>query len=472
MPTRPALSWSDLAGASVGVWGLGIEGTANLQCLADLGADVVVVEDSPSQATALGHEVLTLDQGGLEALAAREVVVKTPGIARNRPEVGRLEAEAIPVVGGLGLWMQEAPLDRVLAITGTKGKSTTTAIAGHLLERLGYATLVGGNIGRAPYDPAQPAGYDFAVIEVSSYQATDLAVSPPVVAVTSLHPDHLDWHGGVEAYYRDKLSACTQPGAELTIADGASPELRAHAASLGPRVRWVTGTEADLDGAYVDVLGLPGAHSRRNALIARACLLALGVAEAAVEGKLEGAAAGFEALESRLRAIGRLGAVTFVDDSLSTNVLPTLAALDAYESDRVALIVGGHDRGIDYEPLARALAERSRRPGAGLVAVFTLPENGGRIGAAIRDEAGEDAEVSDCATLEEAVRSAYGRLGDGGGVVLLSPAASSFGQFRNYADRSAAFAAAMERCGRPQRPPTAAGRGRSGSGRRRGRAQP
>lgn len=448
MPTRPALSWSDLAGASVGVWGLGIEGTANLQRLIELGADVVVVEDSPSQETALGHDVLTLASGGLEALATREVVVKTPGIARHRPEVARLEAAGIPVAGGLGLWMQESPLDRVLAITGTKGKSTTTAMAGHLLRRLGYVALVGGNIGRTPYDPSQPAHYDFAVIEVSSYQATDLAVSPPVVAVTSLHPDHLDWHGGVEAYYRDKLSACTQPGADLTIADGSSEELRAHAGLLGPHVRWVTGEEPDLDGAFVDALGLRGTHSRRNALIARASLLALGVPEAAVDEKLEGAAAGFEALPSRLRTVGRMGSVTFVDDSLSTNVLPTLAALEAYGPDRVALIVGGHDRGIDYEPLARALAERHRHTDSGPVTVFTLPENGRRIGAAIRAGLGEDAAVHDCATLDEAVGSGYRLLSEEGGVVLMSPAASSFGQFRDYRDRSAAFAAAMERCAR------------------------
>ena len=135
--------------------------------------------------------------------------MKTPGVRRRRPEVAQLEAAGIPVLGGLGLWLQEAPRERVLLVTGTKGKSTTTAIAGHLLERFGYRTLVAGNIGRVPYDRSLPAAYDYAVIEVSSYQATDLACSTPVVAVTSLHPDHLDWHGGVEEYFRDKLSACS-----------------------------------------------------------------------------------------------------------------------------------------------------------------------------------------------------------------------------------------------------------------------
>jgi UDP-N-acetylmuramoylalanine--D-glutamate ligase len=445
MTTRPAISWSDLRGAKVGVWGLGIEGRANLQRLHDLGADVVVVEDSPTGGPVLGYEVVALGDGGLEALATRSVVVKTPGVRRRRPEVAQLEAAGIPVVGGLGLWLQEAPRERVLLVTGTKGKSTTTAIAGHLLQHFGYHTLVAGNIGRAPYDPSLPVKYDYAVIEVSSYQATDLAVSTPVVAVTSLHPDHLDWHGGLEEYFRDKLSACTQPGAELTVADGSSPLLRANAAELGPTVRWVGEDEPGLGGRWLEHLGLPGAHNRRNAMIARACLLAMGLPEAGDDAAMVGAAEGFEGLQSRLRMIGTVAGVRFVDDSLSTNVLPTVAALDAYGSEPVALIVGGHDRGIDYAPLAAALAQRAGQPGAGAVAVFTLPENGTRISAEIRAQV-PSAEVSDCQELSEAVQAAYRWALEHTGVVLLSPAASSFGQFRDYKDRAAVFAEAMTRC--------------------------
>ena len=104
--------------------------------------------------------------------------------------------------------------------------------------------------------------------------------SPPVVAVTSLHPDHLDWHGGVEQYYRDKLSACSQPGAELTVANGDSGLLREHAALLGPRIEWVSEHD-DPAADWMGPLGLPGGHNRRNALIARRCLVALGDMEGA-----------------------------------------------------------------------------------------------------------------------------------------------------------------------------------------------
>jgi UDP-N-acetylmuramoylalanine--D-glutamate ligase len=452
MRTRPAISWSDLSGASVGVWGLGIEGTANLRLLTKLGADVVVVEDSPPDTPVLGHDVLALGDGGLEALVSRDVVVKTPGVRRRRPEVAHLEERGIPVLGGLGLWMQEAPRERVVVVTGTKGKSTTTAIAGHLLEAFGYRTLIAGNIGRTPYESPTDSEFDYAIIEVSSFQATDLAASPPVVAVTSLHPDHLDWHGGVEAYFRDKLSACSQPGCDLTIADAGSPLLLQRASELGPRIEWVDDADPGLAGPWLEALGLLGAHNRRNAMIARACLLGLGVPEAEGPEALADASEGFQGLESRLRPIGTVAGVTFVDDGLSTNVLPTLAALDAYGAERVALIVGGHDRGIDYEPLAEALAARAADPDSGAVAVFTLPENGPRISEQIRRQEGASTEVTDCGGMAAAVRSGFSWACRGGGVVLLSPAAPSFGQYRDYKDRSKAFAEEMRRCSAPSSP--------------------
>ena len=437
---RPTISWSDLRGTRAGVWGLGVEGAANLRKLSELGVDPVLVDDRPAGPGPGGRPVLATAEGGLDALAACEVVVKTPGISRYRPEVAELEGRGIPVSGGLGLWLAEADRSRVACITGTKGKSSTTAIAGHLLRQWGYPSVIGGNIGQPPWDPAVPdADARCWIIETSSYQATDLAFSPAVVAVTSLHPDHLTWHGDVETYYADKLSACSQPGADLTIANGDSDLLHERAALLGPRVEWVSADD-EPGSIWMAPLGLLGAHSRRNALIARAVLRALGVREADDEEALARAAAGFVQLASRLQVIGEVGGVTFVDDSLSTNVLPTLAALDAFPGRRVALIAGGHDRGIDYAPLATGLAARNWP-----TLVLTIPDTGPRILAAI--EAAEPAKVDvvPCADLDAAVERGFGWARPDG-VVLLSPAAPSFGAFRDYADRGAAFARAMHAC--------------------------
>ena len=440
MGKRPAISWSQLRGARVGVWGLGVEGAANLGKLTELGVDPVLVDDRPAGRGPDGRPVLGTHEGGLDALAACEVVVKTPGISRYRPEVAELEGRGIAVVGGLGLWLAEADRGRVVCVTGTKGKSSTTAIAGHLLRQWGYPCMIGGNIGEPPW-ASRDTGVRYWVIETSSYQATDLACSPPVVAVTSLHPDHLDWHGDVETYYADKLSACAQPGADLTIANGDSDLLIERAALLGPRVEWVRA--ADSPGAdWMAPLGLLGAHNRRNALIARACLRALGVPEAGDDDALAAAAAGFTPLASRLQLIGEVDGVAFVDDSLATNVLPTLAAVDAFPGRRIALIAGGHDRGIDYQPLATGLAQREAP-----TLVLAVPDSGPRILAAIGaldpDDPGPGkVETADCASLAEAVGRGY-RWAQPDGVVLLSPAAPSFGAFRDYADRADAFAHAM-----------------------------
>jgi UDP-N-acetylmuramoyl-L-alanine---L-glutamate ligase len=447
---RAKLSWSDLAGAKVGVWGLGREGHANLRKLLALGVEPVLVDDAPAGPVALPDRtlpVLTTGDTGLAALERCDVVVKTPGLSRYRPEVTRLAGLGIPVVGGLGLWLVETDLRRVLCVTGTKGKSTTSSVSGHLLNGLGYRCMVGGNIGTSPYDPAVASDVDYWVIEVSSYQATDLPCSPPVVAVTSLHPDHLDWHGGVEQYYRDKLSACSQPGAELTVANGDSDLLREHAGLLGPRVEWVS-VDDDPDADWMQPLGLLGRHNRRNALIARRCLVALGVAGAGDDARLRAAAARYQPLPSRLASVGTVGGVTFVDDSLSTNVLPTLAALESFPGRRIALIAGGHDRGIDYAPLAAGVLARLWP-----TLVLTLPDSGPRIAAEIeRATAGVGASAfagaTNCHDLEAAVTAGF-RWAQPDGLVLLSPAAPSFGQFRDYRDRGDAFARAVQGIPRP-----------------------
>jgi UDP-N-acetylmuramoylalanine--D-glutamate ligase len=243
----------------------------------------------------------------------------------------------------------------------------------------------------------------------------------------------------VDAYYRDKLSACSQPGADLTIANGDSDLLRERAALLGPRVQWVQAGD-DPGADWMQPLGLLGAHSRRNALIARAALRAMGVPQAGDDAALRAAAAGFEPLRSRLQVIGAVGGVTFVDDSLSTNVLPTLAALDAFAGRRVALIAGGQDRGIDYGPLAAGLARREAP-----TLVLTVPDSGPRIQSAIEAEPTGKVEVSSCPDLAAATAQGYSWARPDG-VVLLSPAAPSFGQFRDYRDRGDAFARAMRAC--------------------------
>jgi UDP-N-acetylmuramoylalanine--D-glutamate ligase len=437
---RPQLSWSDLPGRRIGIYGLGREGEANLRACKARGIDPVLVDDQQPTSN-VAAAAMTTAEGGLDALLGCDVVIKTPGISRYSETIHKLEAQGVGVVGGLGLWLKEADLRRVLCVTGTKGKSTTTSLCGHLLKQWGYRGLMCGNLGVSPFDPDVGADYDYWVVEVSSYQATALPVTPPVTVVTSLDPDHLPWHmDTVETYYRDKLSMCTQPGADLTVVNGDSALIREREGLLGPRVQWVN--EADsCDAPWIDALGLLGSHNRRNALLAQAALAAMGVPEARDDKALLRASAGFEGLGSRLEVVGRVGKVLFVDDNLATNVLPTLAAVDAFPNQRVALIVGGQDRGIDYRPLAVGLRSRSVD-----LLVLAIPDSGRRIAAEVLDVgAGPAVTVTQAQDLAAAVDKGY-EWARPDGVVLLSPAAPSFGLFRDYQDRAQAFKTAMLAC--------------------------
>ena len=425
--------WTGLAGKRIGVWGVGVEGATTLRRLQADGQVPAVVVDRVAGTTGNGFQVVPLDEGGLELLAVCDIVIKSPGISPYDEPALAIAGAGVELTGGLALWLKDAPRDRVACITGTKGKSTTTAIAGALSRGFGQRTFVGGNLGSAPWDP-DISDADWYLIETSSYQAHDITAGPRVVAVTSLSQDHLTWHHGYETYVRDKLSLCTRPGVERVVAPAGDPELGRFAALLGPNVIFLP----DASPAWASKLHLLGRHNIRNALVAQQLLATLGVPGAEDETALAAAAANYRPLPSRLTKVGTVDGVDFVDDSLSTNTLPTLAAVDAFEGRRIALLVGGHDRGIDYAPLALGLRNRAEA-----VLVLTLPDNGRRISATLRDAAPELA-VEDFDDLAAAVDAAY-EWARPDGVVLLSPAAPSFGVFKNYTERAEVFTAAMRR---------------------------
>jgi UDP-N-acetylmuramoylalanine--D-glutamate ligase len=446
----PPSTWAELHGARVAVWGLGVEGRATVDRLLAMGVTPQLVDDEPTVSSLRDLPVLATAAGGDVVLRQAEVVVKSPGISRYRADVVALAAAGVHVVGGVGLWLAETDPARVVGITGTKGKSTTASIVGHLLRRLGHECFVGGNLGLPPFSLEAGTDHELWVVELSSYQTTDLTSAPSVVVVTSLHPDHLNWHGGdVEQYYRDKLSVCTRPGARVTVADGTSEELRARRDQLGSNVRWVD-PPADPARAWSHELGLRGAHNVRNAELARVAIAELGIDAAADDTAMAEAARGFESLPSRLTSIGTRHGIEFVDDSLSTNVLPTIAAVEAFAGRPLALIVGGYDRGIDYAELAGALVARTAP-----TYVIGIPDSGPRIVAAVDAAVGGtpraalvETQVVD--SLAAATTAGFHRLladgAHGDGVVLLSPAAASFGHFGSYRERAASFHDAFAAC--------------------------
>ena len=199
---RRPISWSELADASVGVWGLGVEGHASVRRLRAMGVVPKLVDEAPGASEFDGLEVSALNAGGLDALTRCDVVIKSPGISRYRPEVTRLERDGVAVCGGLGLFMQEADRSKVACITGTKGKSTTTALTGRMLEAAGFKVAVGGNIGSPLSAQVSSSTPDtLHVVETSSFQLEQIETFHPWIAVMlNFSPDHLDRHPTVGAY--------------------------------------------------------------------------------------------------------------------------------------------------------------------------------------------------------------------------------------------------------------------------------
>ena len=423
---RPT-GFADLGARRVGIFGYGVEGRAAVARLVGT-CELVVVDDAEDVAPG----VLVTSRGGFEALLSCDVVLKSPGIPRRRADVLELEAAGVTVTSALNLWLHECDLTHVVAVTGTKGKSTTTALIAFFLECLGQRAHRVGNIGRPPYDPSLDAREGWLVLEVSSFQAVDLDVAPAMVVVTSLGADHVDWHGSVEQYRSDKLSLTRADGEHVTlVADTAA--LRAVEDQLGGDLRFV----APDDDHVAVALGLIGVHNDSNVALALAAVATLtGVGEREVRVAVLEDASRFTPLRGRLTLVGSEdvvgGVIRYVDDGLATSVLPAIAALDVFGDDAVALIAGGFDRGIDYGPLAEVIAARGAS-----TTVITMGNAGVRLSDEVRarrPELGQHVAT----TMPEAVEIARTSL-TRGGVVLLSPAAPSFDRYHNWEERSDDF---------------------------------
>lgn len=422
--SRPR-GFRELAGRTVGVFGVGVEGRAAWRALEAVGAQVVLVDDQPDGDT----RILATAEGGLDALAQCDVVLKSPGIPRRRRDVVALESQ-VHLTSALEVWLAGTDRARVIGVTGTKGKSTTTSLIDFFLRACGSSSRVAGNIGTPPFDPDTPPS-DWTVLEISSFQAVDLIEAPGIVVVTSLGADHLDWHGSLDQYHKDKLSITHAEGHHLTVIPD-DPELVVRRAQIGGDLVIADGSDRTLS----DELGLVGEHNARNvALALRVVALALKTDAADIREAARREALSFTPLPGRLTMVHRSGAMDFIDDGLATTPLATTAALESLSDHTVVAIVGGFDRGVDYSSLYAA-AQRH-----GSVTFVTT----GPAGTRIANEAPSDLRVVSADNFEDAVATAVSELGGQRGVVLLSPAAPSFDEFTNWAERSAAFRAAAIR---------------------------
>ena len=443
-----------LDGRKVALWGWGREGRAAYRAirsrLPELPLTLFCNTDEASEAASLGDaHLVTQTDATAECLGAFDVVVKSPGISPYRPEAVAAAERGTHFIGGTALWFGEhAGADGVVArtvcVTGTKGKSTTTALLAHLLRAGGHVTGLAGNIGLPLLEMLDPAqAPEFWAVELSSYQTGDVARSgahPHIAVALNVFPEHLDWHGSEARYVEDKLRLLTEAAPKIAVVNANDPRLAALPlpGSVVLRFGDEQGWHLREDDLYrgerfimdTRALPLPGRHNRGNLCAVLTAIEALGLDAASLAPH----AASFRPLPHRLQTVGARNGITYVNDSISTTPHASLAALDCFSQRRVAILVGGHDRGLPWEDFAAAMREHAP------LAVITMGQNGPRIHALLSPVAAQGGfELSEAADLTDAMAQAKALLGHDG-VVLLSPGAPSFGMYRDYVARGRHFA--------------------------------
>jgi UDP-N-acetylmuramoylalanine--D-glutamate ligase len=436
---------TELDGRKIGILGAGREGQAVWEYLRSLypRIELALICETPPDRVFTGRlgsqdRLVTgpLSQARLENY---ELLIRSPGISPYRQSMQRAKVTGVEITTPSNLWFAVHPEAKTICVTGTKGKSTTSALIAHGLRSCGYCVRLAGNIG-LPLLSCDDLAVDWWVIELSSYQLADLEAAPTAAVILNLTAEHLDWHGSELAYRQDKLRLAQLAAGSPLVANAADPELK-QALSAHSNICWFnskSGIHVEgpriLDGSSVLPLGLPeslpGAHNLANTAAALTLLRVIG---ADLEKAIQGIST-FRSLPHRLQLVGERSAVRYINDSISSTPVATAAALEALSGQKITLIVGGLDRGLDWTPYMEAFEDCSLR------AVIAIPENGQRIidtmhSAGIEPENG----MHPVAGLPAAVKLAE-QITNEDGLVLMSPGAPSFPQFEDYRDRGRQFA--------------------------------
>jgi UDP-N-acetylmuramoylalanine--D-glutamate ligase len=451
----------DLKGKKVLVVGLGKSGLAAALFLRHRGALVTVSDVRSAEALAkdipaLLSEGIMVEAGGHGLLTFRrqDLIVVSPGVPLDTPELVQVKSFGLPVIGELELAARFLK-GKILSITGSNGKTTTTALVGEILQGAGLSTLVGGNIG-VPVISLIDESTDqtWSVLEVSSFQLeSTVEFRPAISVILNITPDHLDRHGSLENYVlaKERIFAA-QTSDDFLVLNADNTLAAAAAARSAAQVYWFSVEHPVAQGAWLEegqvvyrsvrnaatekvmpLSGIPlkGAHNVENVLAAVVASRLAGASADAVRAGIEN----FRAVEHRLEYVATRNGIEFYNDSKATNVDATAKAIAAFSSG-IHLILGGKDKNSDYTQLAQLLRER-------VTAVYTI----GSAAAKIESELRGVVSLHSCETLENAVQAATAAARSGE-VVLLAPACSSFDQFESYEHRGRVFKQLVSKVGR------------------------
>jgi UDP-N-acetylmuramoylalanine--D-glutamate ligase len=432
------------------VVGLGRSGVAAAVFLKEQGARVTV-SDTKTEAELQKEIPALLDRGisleagrhGERTFRDQDLIVVSPGVPSDQPQLQQARALGIPVIGEVELACRFLK-GKVIAITGSNGKTTTTTLVGEILRKSGKPALVGGNIGTPVISLAgQTSPESLLVLEISSFQLETIErFRPWIAAILNITPDHLDRHHTFEAYVdaKARIFENQQAGdfAVLNADDPASAGLKNRSKGI---VHWFSRRQVVENGAYVkndrivflsagkEIAILPvsdiqlkGAHNLENVLAA-VCVTMLAGCE---PEQVRRAVAEFQGVEHRLELVATVDGVAFYNDSKATNVDATMKALESFPHN-IHLILGGKDKGSDYTVLNPLLRQRTK-------AAYLIGAAADKIKSHIQGAT----RIVHSGALDRAVRQAF-EAAASGDIVLLAPACASFDQFENYEQRGRVF---------------------------------
>ena len=440
----------DVKGKRVLVVGLGKSGVASAQFLHERGArvtasDAKAEDDLRADIRTLLDLGITVETGGHgeRTFRQQDLIVVSPGVPTNVPQLAQARAMGIPVIGEIEL-ASRFLRGHIVAITGSNGKTTTTALAGDVIAWGGYESQVGGNIGTAAISLVHQATDDtYNVLEVSSFQLETIQTFHPEIAVVlNVTPDHLDRHGSFDAYLAAKQRIfANQVSGDYAVLNADDEQCARMAQGIKAQVRWFSRKREVAEGAFVREgrifhrdsggereimpaaeITLQGAHNLENVLAA----VCVGMIIPCEPHRIRAAVKEFKAVEHRLEYVATINGVRFYNDSKATNVDATIKALESFPAN-IHIILGGKDKGSPYTVLQPLLQERAKR-------VYTI----GAAAAKIEKEIAGAAEIVQAGTLDVAVRRAF-ESASPGDIILLAPACASFDQFESYEHRGRVF---------------------------------
>lgn len=422
----------DLKDKNIIIWGFGTEGKAVKDYLDkhDLGQNIYIYNDDD------GPEKLA------ELALKSDVVVRSPGVSIYKPEFLKLKGEGLQITSSTNLFLAEMkanhPHTKVIGITGSKGKSTSVSMMYHMMKGLGLKVALGGNIGKALIDLVDEDN-DYVIGEFSSYQASDLELSPDIVMFTNLFSVHTDWHQGHDGYCRDKVHLAQF--ADVAFVNAENAELMQYTSSLPKRILYDV-----KDGFYakdkilyykdeavcnIDDLQISGNHNMNNLAGVMSVMAYLGLNWRKALSYLPT----FEPLPHRLQKVGVVDGVLFINDSISTAPEAAIGGMKSF-ADNMAIISGGIENKQDYTEYAKFIEANSK-----VKAAITLFQCGHQIAESIRQYVKRpDFTLIEAANLQEAVDKAYEEMKKvNGTLVLFSPTAPSFGYYKNFIERGEDF---------------------------------